>query len=129
MTKDREAKLRNKINLLEDVILYARSKGEKDLDSEKQLLKKVQRYFEQGTWSAAERELEQAQGVRDSKWYTEFVKKREKEGITSGDAIRFIGDGLCKKYGHIQVKIRMSNVRWYYQCRLCGKRGKSQSIK
>jgi hypothetical protein len=132
MAKDREAKLRNEISLLEDVILYAKSKGEKDLDSEGQLLKKVKRYYEQGTWSMAERVLSQAEWVRNTKWYIEFIKKREEEGIgdgQDGEAIRFIGDGLCKKYGHLQVKIRMSNVRWYYQCRLCGKRRRSQSIK
>lgn len=132
MAKDREAKLRNEISLLEDVILYAKSKGETDLDSEERLLNKVRRYFEQGTWSMAERELFQAEWVKNSKWYMEFIKKREEEGAgegQNGEVKRFIGDGLCKKYGHIQVKIRMSNVRWYYQCRLCGKRGKYQSIK
>jgi hypothetical protein len=131
MAKDREAKLRNEISLLEDVIIYAKSKGEKDLDSEEQLLNKVRRYFEQGTWSMAERELLGAEWLRTSKWYMEFIKKREEEGIgdgQNGKVRRFIGDGLCKKYGHIQVKIRMSNVRWYYQCRLCGKRRRSQSI-
>jgi hypothetical protein len=132
MARDREPKLRNEIFLLEDVILYAKSKGEKDLDSEEQLLKKVRRYFEQGTWSMAERELLRAEWLRNSKWYMELIKKREEEGIVdaqNGEVRRFIGDGLCKKYGHIQVKIRMSNVRWYYQCRLCGKRKRSQSIK
>jgi hypothetical protein len=131
LAKDREAKLRNEISLLEDAILYAKSKGEKDLDSEEQLLKKVRRFFEQGTWSMAERELLQAEWLRNSKWYMEFIKKREEEGIVhaqNGNVKRFIGDGLCKKYGHVQVKIRMSNVRWYYQCRLCGKRKRSQSI-
>jgi hypothetical protein len=131
MAKDRETKLRNEISLLEDVILYAKSKGEKNLESEEQLLRKVQRYFEQGTWSAAERELLQAEWVRNSKWYMEFIERRKIEGIgdpRKGDSIRFIGDGLCKKYGHLEVKICMSNVRWYYQCRLCGRRGKSQSI-
>ena len=131
MAKDREAKLRNGISLIEDAIIYAKSKGEKDLDSEERLLKKVRRFFEQGTWSMAERELFQAEWVRNSKWYMEFIKKREEEGIgdvQNGNVKRFIGDGLCKKYGHLQVKIRMSNVRWYYQCRLCGKRKRSQSI-
>ncbi len=131
MAKDREVKLRNQISLLEDAIIYAKSQGGKDLDSEEQLLKKVRRFFEQGTWSMAERELLQAEWLRNSKWYMEFIKKREEEGIEdaqNGNVKRFIGDGLCKKYGHTQVKIRMSNVRWYYQCRLCGKRRRSQSI-
>ena len=131
MSKDREAKLRNEISLLEDAILYAKSKGEKDLESGDQLLNKVRRFFEQGTWSMAESELLRAEWLRNSKWYMEYIKKREEEGIEdaqNGNVKRFIGDGLCKKYGHIQVKIRMSNVRWYYQCRLCGKRRRSQSI-
>ncbi len=131
MAKEREEKLRTEISLLEDAIIYAKSKGEKDLETHEQLLGKVQRYFEQGTWSMAERELSRAQLAINSKWYLDFITKREKEGmgnVHKGEPRRFIGDGLCKKYGHIQVKIRLSNVRWYYQCRLCGKKGKSQSI-
>jgi hypothetical protein len=87
LAKDREAKLRNEISLLEDAILYAKSKGEKDLDSEEQLLKKVRRFFEQGTWSMAERELLQAEWLRNSKWYMEFIKKREEELVLSVQAL------------------------------------------
>ncbi|UCE38217.1 MAG: hypothetical protein JSW00_02980 [Thermoplasmata archaeon] len=132
MAIKRGDKLREEISLLEDSILYSESKGVKDLDEAKKLLARVKRLFEQGTWSAAERELSRSENVKNSLWYLEFIKKREEEGTKtqeiSGEPRRFKGDGLCGKYGHLMVKVRLSNVRWYYQCRLCKKRGKSQSI-
>ena len=124
MSKSRGEKIQDEITALEDAILYAESKGVKGLEEAKNLINKVKRFFEQGTWSMAEKGLSKAIEIKNSKWYLEFMEKRKEE---KGN--RFVGDGLCGKYGHIMVKIRLSNVRWYYQCRLCKKRGKSQSIK
>lgn len=124
MPKSRGEKIQDEITALEDATLYAEGKGIKELDEAKNLLNRVKRYFEQGTWSMAERELTMANEIKNSKWYLEFIEKRKEE---KGN--RFVGDGLCGKYGHLMVKIRLSNVRWYYQCRLCKKKGKSQSIK
>jgi len=127
MSKNRGEKLRDEMSTLEDAILYAESIGVKELEEAKGLLEKVKKFFKQGTWSMAERELSKADNIKNSHWYREFVKKRE-ERKAMGQG-RFIGDGLCSKYGHLMVKVRLSNVRWYYQCRLCKKRGKSESIK
>ena len=124
MSKNRGEKLQDEMSTLEDAILYAEGMGVKELEAAKNLLKKVKKLFEQGTWSMAENELSKASNIKNSQWYREFIEKREGE---KGN--RFVGDGLCRKYGHNMVKVRLSNVRWYYQCRLCGKRGKSQSIK
>lgn len=133
MAKSRRERLQDEISTLEDAILFAESEEIKDLKEAKALLNKVKRYFEQGTWSMAERELSKNEAIKNSDWYREFTEKRDKEkGRAEGQTpkqIRFIGDGLCGKYGHNMVKVKLSNVRWYYQCRLCGKRGKSQSIK
>ena len=132
MSKSRRERLRNEIYTLEDAILYAESKGISGLEEARNLLAKVKRNFEQGTWSTAERELSKAAEIKSSKWFLEFTKKREdkvKTGEKESEPSRFEGDGLCGKYGHFMVKIRLSNVRWYYQCRICGKRGKSQSFK
>jgi threonine synthase len=124
MSKTRGEKIQDEITALEDAILYAESKGVKGLEEAKNLINKVKRFFEQGTWSMAEKGLSKAIEIKNSKWYLEFMEKRKEE---KGN--RFVGDGLCGKYGHLMVKVRLSNVRWYYQCRLCKKRGKSQSIK
>jgi len=124
MSKSRGEKIQDEITALEDAILYAESKGVKGLEEAKNLINKVKRFFEQGTWSMAEKGLSKAIEIKNSKWYLEFMEKRKEE---KGN--RFVGDGLCGKYGHLMVKVRLSNVRWYYQCRLCKKRGKSQSIK
>lgn len=133
MSGNRGEQLQDEISTLEDAILYAESLGEKDLEEAKALLSKIKRFFEQGTWSMAERVLSEAASIKSYHWYREFVEKREAEkGKTSGKASehgRFIGDGLCGKYGHNMVQIRISHRRWYYQCRLCGKRGKYQAIK
>jgi hypothetical protein len=124
MSKNRGEKLQDEITTLEDAILYAENSEVKELEEARNLFSKVRKLFEQGTWSMAENELSKANNIKNSQWYREFLEKREGE---KGN--RFIGDGLCGKYGHLMVKIRLSNVRWYYQCRLCKKRGKSQSIK
>lgn len=133
MPKNREGKLREEISTLEDAILYADSKGVKNLEEAQLLLNKVKKFFEQGTWGMAEKEFSKAIGIKSSQWYREFIEKREEQRVkTGGEATaqtRFIGDGLCGKYGHLMVRIRLSNVRWYYQCRICGKRGKYRSIK
>jgi hypothetical protein len=71
----------------------------------------------------AEKELSSADSIKSSDWYRKLAEKREKGHE------RFESDGLCGKYGHEMVKIKLSNVRWYYQCRLCKKSGKSRSIK
>lgn len=124
MSKSRGEKIQDEITALDDAILYAESKGIKELGEAKNLINRVKRFFEQGTWSMAEKELSKANEIKSSKWYLEFIEKRKEE---KGN--RFVGDGLCGKYGHLMVKTRLSNVRWYYQCRLCKKTGKSQSIK
>jgi hypothetical protein len=124
MSKNRGEKLQDEITTLEDAILYSEGIGVKELEEAKNLLRKVRKLFEQGTWSMAENELSKANNIKNSQWYQQFKERREGE---KGN--RFIGDGLCGKYGHLMVKVRLSNVRWYYQCRLCKKRGKSQSIK
>ena len=129
MSKNRGEKLEYEMSTLEDAILYAESIGEKELEEAKVLLKKVKKFFDQGTWSMAERELLKVDEIKNSHWYREFIEKREGEGSKTEEQKRFVGDGLCRKYGHIMVQIRLSNVRWYYQCRLCKKRGKSGSIK
>jgi hypothetical protein len=129
MPKNREEKLRNELSTLEDAILYAESRNITDLAEAKRLLDRINKFFEQGTWSMAEKELSQADTIKESQWYREFLEKRKGVEEKSGEPKRFIGDGLCGKYGHLMVKIRLSNVRWYYQCRICKKRGKSQSIK
>jgi hypothetical protein len=121
MAKSRGAKLNEDINTLEDAILYAESREIKGLDGAKSLLNKIKKFYEQGTWSIAERELQKAEQIKNSEWYLEFAEKRKKG--------RFAEDGLCQKYGHDMIKIKMSNVRWYYQCRLCKKTGKGQSIR
>ncbi len=127
MSKNRGEKLQDEMSTLEDAILYAESIGINELQEAKSLLEKVKKFFEQGTWSMAESELSKADNIKNSPWYREFVEKRQaKKAMGEG---RFIGDGLCGKYGHLMVKVRLSNVRWYYQCRLCKKRGKSESIK
>ncbi len=125
MTKNRGERIKDELSTLEDAILYAENSGVKGLEDAKNLLNRIRRYFEQGTWSMAEKEISKANEIKNSQWYNEFIEKR-KEAKEQG---RFAGDGLCGKYGHLMVKIRLSNVRWYYQCRLCKKRGKSQSIK
>lgn len=127
MSKNRGEKLQDEMSTLEDAILYAESIGIEELEEAKGLLEKVKKFFEQNTWSMAERELSKADNIKNAPWYSEFVEKREAK--TAMDQGRFIGDGLCGKYGHLMVKVRLSNVRWYYQCRLCKKRGKSESIK
>lgn len=123
MSKSRGEKLNEEISNLEDAILFAESRGYKGLEDAKHLLERVKKFFEQGTWSMAEKELSKADSIKDSDWYRELVEKREKGNE------RFESDGLCSKYGHEMVKIKLSNVRWYYQCRLCKKSGKSRSIK
>ena len=127
MSKNRGEKLLDEMSTLEDAILYAENMGVKDLKEAKNLLNKVRKFFEQGAWSMAERALSNAIVIKSSQWYREFMEKRE--GGKAAEQGRFAGDGLCGKYGHVMVQIRLSNVRWYYQCRLCGKRGKYRSIK
>ena len=62
-------------------------------------------------------------------------KKKQMAGDLDGwqavskEIKRFQDDGLCPKYGHIMVKVKLSNVRWFYECRICKRTGKSQSIK
>ncbi|UCE73900.1 MAG: hypothetical protein JSV56_12910 [Methanomassiliicoccales archaeon] len=129
MSKNREEKLRNELSTLEDAILYAENKGIKDLAEGKKLLERASKFFEQGTWSIAEKELSQADTIKESQWYREFLEKIKGIEGKLREPIRFVDDGLCGKYGHLMVKVRLSNVRWYYQCRICKKRGKSQSIK
>lgn len=124
MAKSRGEKLRGEITTFEDAILYAESHKIKDLEEAKNLLERVKKFFEQGTWSMAERELQKAEHIKNSNWYLEFLENRNK-----GESGRFLEDGLCGKYGHVMVKVKLSNVRWYYQCRLCKKKGKSQSLK
>ncbi|UCG68591.1 MAG: hypothetical protein JSV09_12390 [Thermoplasmata archaeon] len=123
MSKSRGEKLNEEISDLEDAILFAESKGFKDIEWAKSLLERVRKFLDQGTWSMAERELSKAGSIKGSDWYIGFIEGRgEEKG-------RFEDDGLCSKYGHEMVMIKLSNVRWYYQCRLCKKRGKSRSIK
>jgi len=125
MTKSRGEKLRAEITTLEDAILYAEGKGQKDLEESKTLIERIKKFFDQGTWSMAEKELSKTTKIKSSNWYLEFVEKRSK----AKEPGRFEKDGLCNKYGHLMVQIRLSNVRWYYQCRICGKRGKYRSLK
>jgi hypothetical protein len=129
MAKNRGDKLRDEITTLEDAILYAEHRGEGDLEGGKTLLSRIQQFFDQGTWSSAERLLEKAQDIRETGWYLEFTEKREQGKFRSGEQRRFQEDGLCPKYGHIMVKVKLSNVRWFYECRICKKTGKSQSLK
>ncbi len=124
----RREKLQNEINTLEDAILYAKGRGIKNLEEAGFLLEKVRKFFEQGTWNIAEKELDKAAGIKNSQWYLEFIERRKIEGGKGGER-RFKNDGLCEKYGHIMVMIRISHVRWFYQCRICNKRGKRRSIK
>ena len=124
MAKNRGKVLEDEISTLQDAILYAESKGEKDLEEAKALLEKIKTFFEQGTWSVVERELVKAKEIKESKWFMDFIDKREK--VKGG---RFANDGLCGKYGHEMVQIRLSNVRWFYECRICKKQGKKGSIK
>ncbi len=129
MSENRGEQLRNEISTLEDAILYAESVGVKELEDAKALLTKVKVFFEQGTWNIAERALSGSASIKNNQWYREFVEKRETECGKTSKPRRFVGDGLCGKYGHNMVKIRVSHRRWYYQCRLCQKRGKYQAIK
>ena len=124
MAKNRGKVLEDEISTLEDAILYAESKGEKDLEEAKTLLDKIKKFFGQGTWSVVERELYKAKEIKESKWYMGFIDKREK-----AKGSRFPEDGLCGKYGHEMVQIKISNVRWFYECRICKKQGKKGSIK
>ena len=128
MSEGRREKLQDEMNTLEDAILYAEDKGVSGLKEAKLLLDKAKNLFEQGTWSKAESELSKASSIISSDWYNEFIERREKEGGKLGER-RFKEDGLCEKYGHLMVKVRISHVRWFYQCRVCGKRSKRQSIK
>jgi hypothetical protein len=129
MAQNRGDKLRHDIKTLEDAILYAESKGEGDLEEAKHLLARIQQFFDQGTWSQAEKLLSQTQDVKEKGWYLEFIEKRDQGKYKSGEQQRFQDDGLCPKYGHIMVKVKLSNVRWFYECRICKKTGKSHSIK
>ena len=69
------------------------------------VVEKVKKFFEQGSWGVVEKELAKAEDIIWSDWYIDFIKKKVK--AYGG---RFIGDGLCGKYGHemIQVKICMA---------------------
>lgn len=124
MVKNRGRILEDQISTLEDAIIYAESIGEKNLDGARALVERMRKFFEQGTWSVVERELSKSQDVMELKWYREFLERREE-----AKGGRFAGDGLCAKYGHEMVQIRMSNVRWFYECRLCKKKGRSRSIR
>ena len=124
MAKNRGKVLEDEITTLEDAILFAESKGEKDLEEAKALLDKIKMFFEQGTWSVVERELAKAGDVKASKWYVDFLEMRE-----TAKGGRFANDGLCGKYGHEMIQIKISNVRWFYECRICKKQGKKGSIK
>jgi hypothetical protein len=129
MAKSRGDILRDNISTLEDAIIYAESIGEGELEEAKNLLLRIQQFFDQGTWSQAEKILLQTDELKNTKWYKEYLEKRESARYKSGEQLRFEGDGLCGKYGHIMVKVKLSNVRWFYECRICKKTGKSQSIK
>ena len=124
MVKNRGKVLRDEINTLEDAILYAENKGEKGLEEAKAILEKIKKFFDQGTWGVVEKELVKAKDVKESTWFIEFINKR-----AEAKGGRFQDDGLCGKYGHEMVQIRISNVRWFYECRLCKKRGKKGSIR
>ncbi len=124
MAKNRGKVLEDEISTLEDAIFYAESKGEKGLEEAKILLDKIKKFFEQGTWSVVERELVNAKGIKESNWYMDFLENREK-----AKGGRFIDDALCRKYGHEMIQIKISNVRWFYECRICKKQGKKGSIR
>jgi len=124
MARNRGKELENEISTLEDAILYAESKGEKNLDEAKAVLKKVKTFFEQGSWGVVERELAKTGHIIGSDWFIEFMAKK-----VQAKGGRFIDDGLCQKYGHEMVQIKMSNVRWFYECRICKKQGKKASIR
>ncbi|UCF08763.1 MAG: hypothetical protein JSW28_03470, partial [Thermoplasmata archaeon] len=120
MAKNRGELLKEEISTLEDAILYAEGKGEKQTGEAKALLDRVKRFFEQGTWSSAERELSRGENIKTMPWFLEFMQKRVearkgKGGERLSSSGRFHDDGLCGKYGHEMVQIRMSNVRWFYQ--------------
>lgn len=124
MAKNRGKVLEDEISTLEDAILHADSKGEKGLEEAKALLEKVKIFFEQGTWSVVERELAKTEDIIGSEWFIDFIEKK-----VQAKGGRFFEDGLCEKYGHEMVQIRLSNVRWFYECRICKKQGKKGSIR
>lgn len=124
MAKNRGKALENEISTLEDAILYADGLGEKDLAEARAILEKVQLFFDQGTWSVVERELSKTGHIIESAWYRQFIEKR-----LQAKGGRFPNDGLCGKYGHEMVQIKMSNMRWFYECRICKKQGKTASIR
>jgi hypothetical protein len=124
MARNRGKDLENEISTLEDAILYAESRGEKDLAEAKAILEKVRIFFEQGTWSVVERELAKTGHIMGSEWYIDFIEKKIR-----ANGGRFVNDGLCGKYGHEMVQVKMSNVRWFYECRICKKQGKKASIR
>lgn len=124
MAKNRGKDLENEISTLEDAILYAESKGEKNLEEAKALLEKIKIFFEQGTWSVVEKELAKTEDITGSEWFIDFIEKK-----LQAKGGRFIEDGLCGKYGHEMIQIKISNVRWFYECRICKKQGKKGSIR
>jgi hypothetical protein len=124
MAKNRGEDLKNEISTMEDAILYAESKGEKDLEEAKAILEKIKIFFEQGSWGVVEKELAKTGDIIGSDWFIDFIEKK-----LQAKGGRFIDDGLCQKYGHEMVQIKMSNVRWFYECRICKKQGKKASIR
>jgi hypothetical protein len=124
MAKNRGKVLEDEISTLEDAILHAESKGEKGLEEAKVLLDKIKIFFEQGTWGVVEKELAKTEDIIGSEWFIDFIEKK-----VQAKGGRFIEDGLCQKYGHEMVQIKISNVRWFYECRICKKKGKKGSIR
>ena len=125
--------LKQEISNFEDAIMYGKMK-EKNVGKAEKILQRTKILFEQGSWGSAERLVEKLSIFKKSSWFVDFVEKRNANGMKAFSkdnktVVRFVGDGLCDKYGHLMVKVQLSNVRWFYQCRICKKRGKFRSIR
>ena len=127
MPSRRGENLEKEITTLVDAMLFAENIKELDLSTFKEKLEKIENAFTSGSWSLAEKKLQELEHTKSEDWYVEFVGKR-KAALEKSGTNRFKNDGLCKKYGHHMIKVRLSNVRWYYVCNFCGKQGKKASI-
>ncbi len=128
MPSARGEKLEMEITTLTDAILFAEKIKDMDISHLKQKVEDVKTAFENGSWSLAEKKLTQMEDIQSQDWYLEYVGKRGQAIAKSGNP-RFKMDGLCGKYGHHMVKVLLSNIRWYYICSFCDKRGRKASIR